>query len=148
MMARPCSSFAVPLVNNPFLPLIGSAHLQLDLLWLYAQCRPSVQVLVAQSCPTLRNPMDRSPPGFFVHGILQARILEWVAKPSSRGSSRSTNQNLDLLRCSQILDNLSPRGLRPSSQGYRWGQYLRRHTFLLRIWVLCFTFKQQGCATC
>ena len=33
---------------------------------------------VAQSCPTLRNPMDCSPPGSSVHGIFQARILEWV----------------------------------------------------------------------
>ena len=33
------------------------------------------------------NPMDRSPPGSSVHGILQARILEWIAMPSSRGSS-------------------------------------------------------------
>ena len=40
-----------------------------------------------QSCPTLRNPMDHSPPGFSVHGILQAKMLEWVAMPSSRGSS-------------------------------------------------------------
>ena len=32
-----------------------------------------------QSCPTLCNPMDCSPPGFSVHGISQARILEWVA---------------------------------------------------------------------
>ena len=32
-----------------------------------------------QSCPTLCNPMDSSPPGSPVHGILQARILEWVA---------------------------------------------------------------------
>ena len=46
-----------------------------------------VKVLVAQSCPTLCNPMDCSPPGFSVHGILQARILEWVAIPFSRGSS-------------------------------------------------------------
>ena len=36
-------------------------------------------VLGAQSCPTLCNPMDRSPPGSSVHGILQAKILEWVA---------------------------------------------------------------------
>ena len=35
--------------------------------------------LIAQSCPTLCNPMDRSPPGSSVHGIFQARILEWVA---------------------------------------------------------------------
>ena len=40
-----------------------------------------------QSCPTLCSPMDCSPPGFSVHGILQARILEWVAISSSRGSS-------------------------------------------------------------
>ena len=39
---------------------------------------------VAQSCPTLCDPMDRSPPGSSVYGILQARILEWAAKPSSR----------------------------------------------------------------
>ena len=42
----------------------------------------------AQSCLTLCDPMDRSPPGFSVHGILQARILEWVAVSFSRGSSR------------------------------------------------------------
>ena len=41
-----------------------------------------------QLCPTLCNPMDCSPPGSSVHGILQARILEWVAMPSSRGSSQ------------------------------------------------------------
>ena len=42
-----------------------------------------------QLCPTLWNPMDCSPPGSSVHGILQSRILEWVAMPSSRGSSPS-----------------------------------------------------------
>ena len=41
---------------------------------------------VAQSCPTLSNPMDCSPPGSSVHGILQARIPEWVAIPFSRES--------------------------------------------------------------
>ena len=40
-----------------------------------------VKVLVAQSCPTLCHPMDYSPPGSSVHGILQARILEWIAFP-------------------------------------------------------------------
>ena len=39
-----------------------------------------------QSCPTLCHPMDCSPPGSFVHGILQARTLEWVAISSSTGS--------------------------------------------------------------
>ena len=41
-----------------------------------------------QSCPTLCDPVDCSLTGFSVHGILQARILEWVAVPSSRGSSQ------------------------------------------------------------
>ena len=45
-----------------------------------------VEVLVIQSCMTLCNPMDCSPQGFSVHGILQARILEWVAIPFSRRS--------------------------------------------------------------
>ena len=40
-----------------------------------------------QSCPTLCNPIDWSPVGSSVHGIPQARIPEWVALPSSRGSS-------------------------------------------------------------
>ena len=34
---------------------------------------------VSQSCPTLSDPMDCSPPGSSVHGIFQARVLEWVA---------------------------------------------------------------------
>ena len=39
------------------------------------------------SCPTLCNPMDYSPPGSSLYGILQARTLEWVAMPSYKGSS-------------------------------------------------------------
>ena len=41
-----------------------------------------------QSGLTLRDPMDCRPPGSYIHGILQARILEWVDMPSSRGSSQ------------------------------------------------------------
>ena len=44
-------------------------------------------VLVAQACLTLCNPMDCNSPGSFVHGIFQARTLEWVAIPNSTGSS-------------------------------------------------------------
>ena len=43
-------------------------------------------------CPALGNPMDCSLPGSSVHGILQARILEWVAIPFSRGLSRHKDQ--------------------------------------------------------
>ena len=45
--------------------------------------------LVAQLCPTRCDSMDYNPPGSSVHGILQARILEWVAILFSRGSSLS-----------------------------------------------------------
>ena len=48
--------------------------------------------LVAQSSPTFCILLDRSPPGSSVHGIFQARILEWVAISSSRGSSPPRDQ--------------------------------------------------------
>ena len=47
-----------------------------------------VKVLVTQSCLSLYNPMDYNPLGTCIHGILQARILEWVAVPFCRGSSQ------------------------------------------------------------
>ena len=46
-----------------------------------------VKVKVTQACPTLCDPMN-----YTVHGILQARILEWVAVPLTRGSSQSSDQ--------------------------------------------------------
>ena len=57
----------------------------------------SHEVTVIQSCPTLYNPMDCGPPGSSVHGILQARILEWVAIPFSRGIFLTQGLNLRLL---------------------------------------------------
>ena len=48
--------------------------------------------LVTQLCLTLCDPMDCSLPGSSVHGILQARILEWIAIPYSRGSSQPKDQ--------------------------------------------------------
>ena len=48
------------------------------------EAQASVHAQSLQSCLTLCHPMDYSPPGSFVYGILQARILEWVAMPSSR----------------------------------------------------------------
>ena len=47
-----------------------------------------------QLCPTLCNPMDCSLPGSSVHGILQARILDWVAMASSKGSSNPRIKSL------------------------------------------------------
>ena len=48
---------------------------------------PSLMCMLSHLSPTLCDPTGCSPPGSSVHGILQARILEWVAMPSSRGSS-------------------------------------------------------------
>ena len=72
----------------------GTRQPQPDPPWMVSQERrdqpPGVKgrVLVAQSCLTLCDPTGCSLPGFSVHGILQASILEWVAMPSSRGSSQ------------------------------------------------------------
>ena len=52
------------------------------------------KMLVAQLCLTLCDPMDCSPPGSSVHGILQARILQWLAISFSRGSSPPRDQTL------------------------------------------------------
>ena len=57
-----------------------------DNVWLISLC------LVAQTYPTLCDPMDCHPRGSSVHGILQARVLKWVSMPSSRRSSRATDQ--------------------------------------------------------
>ena len=66
-----------------------------------------VQVLVAQSCPALCDPMNCRPPGSSVHGILQVRILTWAAIPFSRGSFPAQGLKLALLPCRQILYHLS-----------------------------------------
>ena len=51
---------------------------------------------VAQSCLTLCDPMDSSPPGFFLHGILQARVLEWVAISFSNSEERQCQRMFKL----------------------------------------------------
>ena len=56
------------------------------------QVSPWIKMKVTQSCPTLCDPMNCSLPGSFALGILQARILEWVAVLFSRVSSQPSNQ--------------------------------------------------------
>ena len=67
--------------------------------------RLKVKVKVAQSCLTLCDPMD-----YTVRGILQARILEWIAFPFSRGSSQPRDSNPGLPHRRQILYQLSHQG--------------------------------------
>ena len=79
--------------SHPFVFRPGIIYLPKRLTWV---CLLSpwkhVCVLDAQSCPTLCKPKDCSPPGSSFHGILQATTPEWVAIPSSRGSSWSRDQ--------------------------------------------------------
>ena len=75
-------------------------------LYLYMR----VKVLVAQSCPTLCDPMDCSPPGSSAHGILQARILGWIANSFLQSIFPTQGSNPTLLHCRQILYCLSHQG--------------------------------------
>ena len=85
----------LPFPSPADLPDLGTqpmfAALQMDSPLLSHQGSPSgilkVKLLVAQSYPTLCNPMDCNLPGSSLHGILQASILEWVVISFSRGSS-------------------------------------------------------------
>ena len=80
----------------------------------------------AQSCPTLCDPMDHSPPGSFPHGILQARILQWVAISYSRGIFPTQGSNPCLLCLLHILHRLAGRFFttvpsgKPQIKGYPW----------------------------
>ena len=60
-------------------------------------CTALCVCLVTQSCPTLCDPSDRSPPGSSTHGIFQEKMLEWVAISFSRGSSQP--RDLTLIFC-------------------------------------------------
>ena len=64
------------------------------------------RVLVAQSCPIFGDPMDCSPPGSSVHGIFQARILEWVAMSFSRGSSVAKEERETLCLVTVLLKEI------------------------------------------
>ena len=89
------------------------------------------------------RPHGLQPPGSSIHGILQARILEWVAFPFSSGSSQPRNQtqgsNPGLLHCRQTLKPLSHQGS-PSPARYRKDQI--KYTYLTHnvSVLLCITF--------
>ena len=73
---------------------------------------------VTHMCPTVCNPMDCSPPGYSVHGIFQARILEGIAISFSReGIFPTQGSNPGLLRCRQTLYPLSHQGSPSTKSG-------------------------------
>ena len=97
--------------------VISLHHLLLSLISInqaFSVCVLGTLVLVTQSCLTLWSPTDCSLPGSSVHGIIQARILQWGAIPLSRRS------NLGLLHCGQILCHLSHQGNPKKANWYMW----------------------------
>ena len=118
-------------------------------IWLSVYCEwVCCMYLVVQACLSLCDPMGCSWPGSSVHGISQAKILEWVAMPSCKGSSwlrvsslpRDPNHSLlHLVHCRQIL--------------YRWAirDYSSTNievTKTLRKGCLNFFFFRSHCSTC
>ena len=95
--------------------MLASGHPGLKILyfWLYTVCvcvcvcARALPCSIAQSCLTLRDLMDYCPQVSSVHGILQARTLEWIAMPSSKRSSRPRDRTLGLLHCSRTFYHLS-----------------------------------------
>ena len=94
--------------ETPRPPAPCPVQLGADWLWVLSE-----GVKVTQSCPTLDDPMDCSPPASSVHGILQARIQEWVAFPFSRGSS----QPRDPTQVSRLVGGFFSRGATEEAPG-------------------------------
>ena len=105
---------------------------------------------VAQSCPTLCHPMDCSLPGSSVHGIFQARILEWIVISFCRGSSWPRNGTQVCLHCRQMLYCLSHQGS-PRALKYRdltpYWIYQPSEIILLHFWTI-FLVDADKCFVC
>ena len=122
--------------------------------------RPGL-VLVTQSCLTLCDSMDCSPPDSSVHGILQARILAWVAVPFSRGSSQLRDwtwvsciagrfltvwATREATRAGLLLSKLCGHTITKgkSSKSFIIGYYTRVGEGSLWIFILVFPFFNEG----
>ena len=93
---------------------------------LWGKVSTQVKVLVAQFCLILCNPMDCRSSGSSVHGILQPRILQWVAIPFSRGSPQPKDQSQDSCIAGKIFTVWATR------------EALSTQTFL--IFLFCFNY--------
>ena len=119
--------------RNPWtIPLTTS---DLRLCWI------NVHMLVTSVMPDSLWPMDCTLPGSSVHGILQARILEWVAMPSSRGASQPGDQTcVSYVSCTGrrgFLPNEPPRKPQetpPSKLGAQEEKIEDKRTYLMIVW--------------
>ena len=94
---------------------------------------------VTQSCLTLWDPMDCSLPGSSVHGIFQARVLEWVAISFSRGSSWPRDQNWVSHSVGKMLYPSEPQG-----EGGEWKSWLKLNIQKTKIWSHHFMANRWG----
>ena len=103
-----------------------------------------------QSCPALCDPIDGSPPGSAVPGILQARSLEWVAIPSPMHESKKWKWSRSI-----VSDSLQPHGLQPTRLFCPWdfpGKNTGVGCHCLLQWTMKYILKlyvqSWGCLTC
>ena len=110
---------------------------------------PESESEVAQSYPTLRDPVDCTPPGSSIHGILQARILEWVAISSSRGSSQPRDQ-IEVSCVAGRRFNLWATREAPQKKPHPWhGSWHVKFTELAWAWgdLGCYSGFAHSCVT-
>ena len=105
----------------------------------------SVKVLVTQSCLTLCDPMDCSPPCFFVYGLLQARIPQWVAISFFRDLS---NPGIESRSPVWQVDSLlsKPPG-KPNSNSYQEYTIMSISPHLHQYWTFKYRTGARGCTT-
>ena len=103
--------------------------------------------MCAQSCSTLCDPTDCSPPGFLVHGISHARLLEWVSISYSKGSSRPRDQtHISCVSCTgrwilyQLCHLGSPRWAEPCTKIFMYITSSDHHTVDK---IYCLRFSKQ-----
>ena len=89
-----------------------------------------------RSCLTLCDPIDHSSPGSSVHGIFQARILEWVAMPSPKGSSWPRHWTcISYVSCTGRRVIYTSAAKKPKQECVRSGIYAVLHYYSLPLWV-------------
>ena len=97
-------------------------------------------LLVAQSCLTLWYSMDCSPPGSSVHGILQARTLEWVASPFPRGFSQLREPGSPTLQADSLPSELPGKPCQLVSHVWLFGTPWTvscHYVFMIHLWSQC-----------
>ena len=126
VMDRKALCTAVHGVSKSWTPLsnwtLGLVQYSLDFLHLF---------IITPWCPTLCNPMDFSPSGSSIHGLLQGRILEWVTIPFSRGSNPGMEHGSPTLQADSLQSE--PLG-KPNLRLRSWMAILFNPVFHL-LWV-------------